>query len=61
MNGKLEGKEGTGRPHTECGFYCKVNMRPLEVLTQGNGINRFTMSKDHSDFLVEKSLCREST
>lgn len=61
MNRELEGKAGASRTCTECGFYFKVNMKPSKVLTEGNGISRFTMSKDHSDCLVEKGLHREGT
>lgn len=61
MNRELEWKAGSSRTCTESVFYFKVNMKPSKVSTKGNGISRFTMSKDHSDCLVKKGLCREGT
>lgn len=61
MNGKLERKTGAGKLCTECGFYCNDKMKPFKSLIPGNGIIRFTLSKKHSGYLVEKGLCREGT
>ena len=61
MNGKLGRKVGVGRPCIKYSFYCKVNMKTFKDLTQVNGINIFTISKDCFGYLMEKVLCREST
>lgn len=58
VNGKLEGKVGTNGPCTECGLYWMVNKKPFKV---GMDILRFTMSKYHYGYLLEKGLCREVT